>query len=293
METYASQIIRTNGVHLHTIVAGDPHGEPVILLHGFPEFWYGWRHQIPFLVEQGYRVIVPDQRGYNLSDKPENVEEYRISVLATDIEGLIDHFGYDKVLLVGHDWGGAVAWWVATMFPQRLKKLAVLNTPYPTIMLEQMRGLNMRQLAKSWYMFFFQLPTIPERVLRSRNYSGFARSVFHGARPDTFTAEEIEQYIEAWRKPGALTAMLNWYRATGRGQRRMQARATAKERIKIAVPTLMLWGEKDAALGKELARPSIELCQTGRLIYFPKATHWIHHDEPAAVNQRLLEFWRE
>jgi pimeloyl-ACP methyl ester carboxylesterase len=209
--------LKTNGVTLHTVLAGTEDGAPVILLHGFPEFWYGWRHQIPYLAERGCRVIAPDQRGYNLSDKPRGVNAYRISELARDITGLIDTLGYERVTLIGHDWGAAVAWWVATQYPERLNKLVILNVPYPTLMNKVYLEGNFRQFMKSWYVFFFQIPVLPEALLSARNYRAMERSLYTSGKPGTFASEDIHQYKQAWSQPGALTAMLNWYRAAARG----------------------------------------------------------------------------
>lgn len=289
MET-TSQYIIANNIKLHVVTAGDEKGEPVILLHGFPEFWYGWRNQIPFLVEQGYRVIVPDQRGYHLSDKPKEISAYRISTLAADINALIDHFGYEKVNLVGHDWGAAVAWMVATIYPERLKKLVILNVPYPSIMAQAFYSGNLAQLMKSWYMFFFQIPWLPEALLSVGGYDGFANSIRFSGKPETFTDDDMEKYKEAWLKPGAMTAMLNWYRAMlqGRGSGGM---STGERQLpRITVPTLILWGEKDIALEKSLAEESIKLCENGKIVFFPEATHWLQHDEADAVNQHIHEF---
>lgn len=286
---YEMRFIRTNNVTLHTILAGNETGEPVILLHGFPEFWYGWRNQIPFLAEQGYRVIVPDGRGYNLSEKPRHIGDYRISTLAADVKGIVEAFGYEKVNLVGHDWGGAAAWWVATLFPERLKKLVVLNCPYPTIMLEAVRGLNVLQILRGSYFGFFQLPFLPEAMLSFNNYAALVNGLRITSRHNAFTDIDLVHYREAWRQPGALKAMLNWYRATLQSTTHNDVHV-GYSTTRITMPTLLLWGERDMALGSELARPSIDLCENGKLVYFPDATHWLHHEEPNTVNQHIHEF---
>ncbi len=163
-----THFITANGIKLHVQTDGPENGTSVVLLHGFPEFWYGWRRQIPALVEAGFRVIVPDQRGYNLSDKPKGVAAYDVDVLARDVIGLLDHFGIQKARLVGHDWGAVVAWTVALQHPDRLEKLAILNVPHPDVMTRFVLG-NPAQRKKSWYVFFFQLPFV-EWIL-SRNSS--------------------------------------------------------------------------------------------------------------------------
>lgn len=285
--------ITVNGVKLHTMLDGDPAGEPIIFLHGFPDFWYGWHRQIPFFVEQGYRVIVPDQRGYNLSDKPANALDYRISTLATDIRDLIETLGYEQVHLVGHDWGAAVAWWVATMYPEKLKTLNILNVPYPTIMAKQLQSGNLSQLAKSWYMFFFQIPWLPETLMQLDGYQRFSQMLAQTSNPGSFSEADLAKYREAWSQPGAMTAMINWYRAMLRssGDVAQPTRQNAVAgRHKIPVPTLILWGEKDAFLGTTVARESLKVVENGELVFFPKSTHWIQHDEADDVNQHLLEF---
>jgi epoxide hydrolase 4 len=289
---YEERLIKVNGVHLHTIIAGPEAGEPIVLLHGFPEFWYGWHNQIPALVEHGYRVIVPDQRGYNLSDKPKGVDHYRVSTLATDVARLVEALGYNQVNLVGHDWGAAVAWWVATIYPKILKKLVILNVPYPSIMLDQVKQLNIRQILKSWYIGFFQIPRLPEAVLLRNNAQPLVDSLLRSGKKNTFSVSDIAEYRKAWLQPQALTSMLNWYRAVGDpGPLPAGAIRTDRQPGFIKTPTLMLWGEKDIALTKDMAQPSIDLCENGRLVFFPNATHWVQHDEAEAVNQHLVEFF--
>lgn len=277
-----------NGITLHVVTAGPEDGTPILLLHGFPEFWYGWHNQIPYLAERGYRVIVPDQRGYNLSDKPKGIKNYHLDCLVADAVGLIDHFGYEQVYLAGHDWGAVVSWWFVTQFPERLKKLAILNVPYVSIPKQAILQGNWRQILKSWYIFFFQLPWLPELVLKVTN----RRSAFlldMSSFKTTFKAEDKPRYLQAWRQPGAFTGMVNWYRAL----RLSMGSLPAPKSGAIKVPTLILWGEQDIALNKELAEMSLEVCENGRLHFFPNATHWVQHDEANAVNQHLSEFFTE
>ncbi|MCA9911937.1 MAG: alpha/beta fold hydrolase, partial [Anaerolineae bacterium] len=197
MENIEKQFVRVGDVQLHVVTAGPTDGEPILLLHGFPEFWYGWHNQIPFLAEQGYRVIAPDQRGYNLSDKPEGVDAYGLDQLAADVIGLIDALGYEQVNLVGHDWGAAVSWWVANLYPERLKKLIILNVPYPTVMIEAFRGGNIAQLFKSWYMGFFQIPGLPEAVLSFNDFQGLVQGMNSIGHPNSFSQEDLDQYRTA------------------------------------------------------------------------------------------------
>ncbi len=209
---YEDTFIETNGIHLHVVTAGDPRGRPVIFLHGFPEFWYGWRHQIPALAEAGYFVIVPDQRGYGLSDKPARVNAYLLQELVQDILGLLDHYGFEQANLVGHDWGAAVAWELAIDFPKRLERLGILNVPHPAVMWEFLHK-SIRQMLKSWYIGFFQIPALPAGLLKLNHCASLVNMLKTSAKAGTFTQDELEEYRKAWCQPGALPAMINWYRA--------------------------------------------------------------------------------
>lgn len=206
------QTIETNGIRLHLAEAGPKDGKAVLFLHGFPDFWYGWRKQILFFAEAGLHVLAPDQRGYNLSDKPAGRDAYRLDKLAADMVGLMDRLHYEKVYLVGHDWGAAVAWWMAEHYPDRLEKMAILNVPHGQVMRDAIRH-QFSQFRKSWYVFFFQIPRLPEWSSRRNNYQLMARALTGSSRPGTFSADDLAEYRQAWSQPGTLTAMLNWYRA--------------------------------------------------------------------------------
>jgi pimeloyl-ACP methyl ester carboxylesterase len=277
------RFVETNGVRLHVVFAGDSAGKPIILLHGFPEFWYGWHHQIPALVEAGFRVIIPDQRGYNLSDKPKGIRPYRLRELGRDIIGLLDYFGFAKVDLVGHDWGAGVAWWVAINFPDRIKHLGILNVPHPAVMKDYLRK-SPCQMLKSWYILFFQIPGLPDWLMRLDNFSNAIALLRSSSKPYTFTEEDFMEYRKAWTNSKGLTGMINWYRALSRH------RTSSPEDIRVHVPTLMLWGKRDVALSQEMAQKSIRLCDNGRLEFFEDATHWVQHDEANAVNLELIAF---
>jgi len=275
--------LSVNGVELHTVVAGE--GPLVVLLHGFPEFWFSWRHQIPALVAAGYRVAVPDQRGYNLSSKPRGSAAYRVGTLARDVLDLATALGGDRFHLVGHDWGGAVAWHTAQMAGDRLLSLSILNVPHPRRMAASFRTL--RQLRKSWYMFFFQLPWLPERAIRAGGFAGLRRMLARDpARPGAFTDEDVQRYVAALAQEGAVTGAVNWYRAAfrrGLGQ-------TLKGAV-VQVPTQVIWGQGDRYLGEELAEPGSSLVPDCRVLRIPDASHWVQVDAPDAVNQALLEFF--
>src|ERR1043166_6257199 len=257
--------IKTNGIQLHVVQAGPKSGIPVLLLHGFPEFWYGWRKQIPALAHAGCRVIVPDQRGYNLSDKPRGIASYRVDTLVDDTLGLIKALEYEKVNLVGHDWGAIVAWMLAIKHPDCLHRLGIINVPHPVVM-RRFLTRDFEQMRRSWYALFFQLPWLPEMILRAGNWHAAANSLCRTSNRNAFTEEDIEKYKEAWSQPGAITAMLNWYRAA------VWYRPQMETDMRVHVRTLMLWGVKDTALTYRMARPRIDYCEDGNLIFFPDAT---------------------
>lgn len=275
--------INTSGIHLHVVQAGPKSGIPVVLLHGFPEFWYGWRKQIPALAEAGCRVIVPDQRGYNLSDKPKGVKNYDIYTLVDDILGLIKALDYEKVNLVGHDWGAVIAWALALSYPERLHKLVIMNVPHPAVMRKFLRR-DFEQIRRSWYGGFFQIPWLPEKILSANNFRAMVREMKNSAKKNTFTNEDFEKYKEAWSQPDAMMSMLNWYRAI------VQHPPKMPDAPRVKVRTLMMWGMKDFALSHRMARPSMDYCDDGNLILFPESTHWIHLDAADEVNHYLVDF---
>jgi pimeloyl-ACP methyl ester carboxylesterase len=271
---------------LHYVEAGD--GPLVVLLHGFPEFWYGWRHQIPALAAAGFRVVAPDMRGYNLSSRPPEVSSYGARRLAGDIRDLIRERGADRACLAGHDWGGAVAWVTAMAHPEEVDRLAILNAPHPRRMIEAL-GRPGRQVARSWYMFFFQLPWLPERSVRAGDWWAFRRDFERDARPGAFTSADIDRYREAWSQPGAAAAIINYYRASlGRAPSRRSGGLRPVE-----APTLVIWGERDRYLGAELAEPDrADVPGLVRIARLPDASHWVQHDEPERVSGLLIDFFR-
>jgi pimeloyl-ACP methyl ester carboxylesterase len=278
------QHIQTNGITLHAVDAGPGDGPLLILLHGFPEFWHGWRYQIEALASADYRVLAPDQRGYNLSDKPKGIAAYNLDALAADVVGLIDATGHEKASIVGHDWGGAAAWWTAIKYPQRLEKLVILNAPHPRVMRWNVLH-NRAQRRKSWYFFFFQIPFLPEWRMRRANWEIGQRALQGTSRPGTFSEADLALYREAWSQPGADRGMINWYRAA------LQRRPARVASSRVTVPALIIWGTRDKFLGRELAEQSVALCDNGKLAWIEGASHWVQHEEPARVNQFLLEFF--
>jgi epoxide hydrolase 4 len=275
--------IKTNDIRLHTVIAGPQSGPPFILLHGFPESWRSWVRQLPALVQAGCRVIIPDQRGYNLSDKPKGIKNYHINELTNDVLGLIDALDYEKVNLVGHDWGGIVGWVLASKYPKRLHRLGILNAPHPLVMRRFLQR-DFEQMRRSLYALFFQLPWLPERLMSVNNWRGAVYALRGSGKIHNFANEDIEKYKEAWSRPGAMTAMINWYRAAARYMWQIP------KEMHISVPTLVMWGMKDVALSHRLARPSMNYCDEGRLLFFPEATHWVQREEADEINRHLLEF---
>ena len=272
---------KTNGIMLHCIEAGPVDGPLVILLHGFPEFWWGWRYQIAPLADAGFRVLVPDQRGYNLSDKPEGRRAYDLDTLAKDVVGLADALGRQTFHVVGHDWGGLVAWWTASRYPDRIAGLVALNAPHPSVVGSYMRS-HPTQMLRSLYAGFFQMPLLPEAMLSANGHRSLKDALLRTSRPGTFSDEDVAHYEKAWSQPGALTAMLNWYRA-------LPLRPGMKDAT-VQPPTLVIWGSRDRFLEKGLAEASVALCKSGDIRWIESATHWVHHEEPELVNEALASF---
>jgi pimeloyl-ACP methyl ester carboxylesterase len=269
-------------VRLHYVETGD--GPLIVLLHGFPEFWFGWRQQIKPLAAAGFRVVAPDMRGYNLSSRPTDVAVYAADRLADDIRGLIQELGAESAMLVGHDWGGTIAWTTAMNHPEVVDRLAVLNAAHPRKLSQGLHHPG--QLRKSWYFFFFALPELPESVVHA-NHWHFFRNFLDDAHP-AYTPEEIERYVEAWSQPGAATGMINYYRASVR-----QSPKHAEAQLRpISTPTLVIWGQRDRYLGPELAEPDHDdVPNLDRVERLPDASHWVHHDEAERVNQLLIDFF--
>lgn len=276
MQTITYRSIPVNSIHLNVALAGPADGTPVILLHGFPDASFGWDRQIAALAEAGFRVIAPDQRGYNLSDKPKGIPNYQMDLLVADILALADALGLPRFHLVGHDWGALVSWSLAARHPQRVERLAILNVPHPRVMRRYLKE-NRAQRARSWYMFFFQLPVLPELLLRLNRWQMLARAMCKG-----FSEAELDRFRAAWGQPGAITAMLNWYRSL------FQQPRTAAPAQKIQMPTLIIWGKQDPHLMWQMAPDSLAECENGRLELLEDATHWVHQDQPEQVNRLLI-----
>ena len=273
--------IQTNGIKLHYVTQGE--GPLMIFLHGFPEFWYSWRHQIKAF-SKDYKVVAIDMRGYNNSDKPKEQSAYTLAELVKDVKGVIQGLGYERCTLVGHDWGGAIAWAFAYAYPQLLDRLIVLNLPHPAKFAEGLR--TPQQLLRSWYIALFQLPLLPEFLLQANHYAAI-RSVFknQAVSPDAFTKADLDAYVAAAAKPGALTGMLNYYRNIFNSAGFLNQTWGVLE-----MPTLMIWGEDDEALGKELTYGTQDLVSDFEIRYIPQCSHWVQQEQPNLVNQYMQAF---
>jgi pimeloyl-ACP methyl ester carboxylesterase len=272
--------ITTNGVKLHYVTQGE--GNLMLMLHGFPEFWYSWRHQIPEFASD-FQVVALDLRGYNHSDKPSAQSAYAMAELVKDVKGVIEGLGYQTCILVGHDWGGAIAWSFAYQYPELVERLIVLNSPHPT---KFVQGLTTpQQLLRSYYIFLFQLPWLPELFLQLGDYQAI-EAIFVDTAVDksAFTKADIDAFKDAAAKRGALTAMLNYYRNIFWGERLNRTWGI------LEVPTLMIWGEKDVALGKELTYGTEAYVRDFQIKYIPKCSHWVQQEQPQLVNQYIREF---
>ncbi len=271
---------QANGVEFHVAMAGPIDGPLVVLLHGFPEFWFAWRHQIAPLAAAGYRVVAPDQRGYGLTTKPPVIGDYLLDTLAKDVVALAASLGHEHFSLVGHDWGGIVAWQLAARFPENVERTVILNAPHPGTLLSH-AFWHPFQFVRSAYVGFFQVPGLPELVLKAGDHALLANTLTRSSLPGTFSADELDSYREAWSQKGALTAMLNWYRA-------MPAAKPCHARIQS--PLRVIWGDKDTALDQGLAERGAAMCEDAEVIHVKGATHWVHQEEPELVSRLLLEF---
>jgi pimeloyl-ACP methyl ester carboxylesterase len=283
-----------NGVRTHYVEAGE--GPLVVLLHGFPEHWYSWRKQIPTLANAGYRVVAPDLRGYNRTEKPPGVDAYRIGQLVADVRALIDHCGEERAHLVGHDWGGVIAWEIAARHPESVDRLVVLNAPHPGAYRRELRNRESDQAKRSWYVLLFQLPWLPELLFRVGDQRLLETLFREGStNPEAFDDEAIRRYKRACSRPGAMTAMLNYYRALFRGTiySKIPGRgipdATTSDGL-IGRSTLLIWGMDDEALSPRLTEDIDEWVPEIEIERIEGASHWAQMDAPERVNKRLIGF---
>ncbi len=285
LQTWQHRTIITNGIRMHYVLEGEENNGPlIVLLHGFPEFWYSWRHQILFLAEQGYTVVAPDLRGYNDTDKPRT--GYDVPTLLRDIEGLIKGIGQEKAIIVGHDWGGVLAWAFAMRYPQITRRLIVLNAPHPQAFQRELRTIQ--QLRKSWYVFFFQLPWLPEAILKANHAQAIGKAIYESAvQKSAFPPDVLLQYQAAMSKPGALTASLNYYRQIMR-----RGYGIGTETI-IQVPTLLIWGTQDTALDTALTYGLESWVPKIQVRRIATSGHWVQQEQPDEVNNLMQKFLQQ
>ncbi|MDP6580440.1 MAG: alpha/beta hydrolase [Vicinamibacterales bacterium] len=287
--TIATRFVDANGLRFEVTECGN--GDRFALcLHGFPESAFSWRHQLPLLARLGYRVWAPNLRGYGRSSRPTRVEDYRIDRLVDDVAGLIDAASASETLLVGHDWGGGIAWMTALGQTRRLTGLIIMNVPHPVLFAAGL--FKWPQIRRSWYIFAFQIPKLPELVLRRRRAQAVANAVLAMAADKTrFPAEVLDVYRRQALEPGALTAMINYYRANRGILRRSRAGARSNHLAQqIEVPTLLIWGEADTALGKELTYGTDRLVTDLSVRYLPDVSHWVQQEAPELVNEAIKDW---
>lgn len=279
METH---FVDVGEVTLHVKAFGDPENPLMVLLHGFPEFWYGWDPIVDHLTTAGYYLLIPDQRGYNLSSKPWQIGKYMVHKLANDVIGLIDWAGQADAVVCGHDWGAAVTWAVALNHPERISKAVIVNVPHFSAITKALLT-NRKQRRKSWYMFFFQVPWLPQWSLTRNDKKMLIESLEKTSIPGTFTDSDLDMYKEAWSQPGSVSKMINWYRAAAR------RRVKLKQKI-VTIPLRIIWGERDRFLEKSLAEDSLQYCDNADLKYIANGTHWVIREKPDEVAELILEF---
>ena len=274
-------MIRVGDLQMHGVVEGPEDGPLIIMLHGFPEFWYSWRYQIKALAAAGYRTVAVDERGYNLTDKR---GPYDVLTLASDVVGLVRALGHERAVVMGNDWGGVVAWVLGARHPDIVERLIVLNAPHPAAGLIALRSLYLPQLIKSWYVLAFQVPVVPELLIGANDFELFARILKQQTR-GAIGDQEIAYFKQAWAQPGALTAGVDWYRAS--------LRAWMRGRLKdltVRTPSLLIWGDRDAYLTIRTAEWTRHYVDDLKIAYIRGASHWVQQDSPEIVNRFALDF---
>ncbi len=269
---------------IHYKSAGNPSNDTIIFLHGFPEFWYSWRKQLDYFSNQ-FHVVAPDLRGYNKSFKPSQVKDYKIGNIAKDVIELINHLGKEKVIVIGHDWGAAIAWHLMLMNENRFSKGVILNVPHPLVFKKKLQG-NFKQLFRSWYIFFFQIPFLPVWILSLDNYKRAGKMLEDSSLKNSFTTDDLEKYKLAWSNENAMKHMIMWYKAAFRNP----SQANIYQNKKVNIPLKIIWGKNDLALVPEMAKESLAYCGQGELTYIEEATHWVQQDCPKEVNDLIERF---
>jgi epoxide hydrolase 4 len=283
-DDFEHRYAQINGIRMHYVQAGGG-DQLVVLLHGFPECWYSWRHQIGPLAER-YTVVAPDMRGYNETEKP--ARGYELDVLVEDVAALIRHLGHERAMVVGHDWGGAIAWAIAIARPALVERLVVLNSPHLG-MFGPGAKLSPRQILRSWYIIFFQIPWLPELIIRADEFRFVERGMARQIRGAQVSDDEVRFFTQAIARPGALTAAINYYR---RGLRKTGGifKGTG---LRVAAPTLLIWGEEDAYLGRELVSGTERFVPNLQVRTIPGCSHWTQQDRPDLVTKWMLQFLME
>lgn len=281
MYEISRQNVSVNKVILSVLTAGPPDGEPVVILHGFPEYALSFKKQILHLAGHGYFVIAPDQRGYHLSSKPLFPKNYALPKLCQDVLGLMDHFKIKKAYLLGHDWGSIVSWQLISLYPERFLKAVITSSPHASVIRKHL-FTDVSQILKSWYIFFAQIPLIPEALLKADSYEFFKRKIRESSLYGPYDESELSALQESWVKNKSMKPMLNWYRA-------MSKNRSKKLGGKISVPVTLLWGKCDPFVGSQMAFECAELCESCEVILFNETGHWPHHERADEINRLLLE----
>lgn len=269
------QQIQLPNIRLNVAIGGNQKGEPILLLHGFPDAWFGWESVMEQLINQGFRVIAPDQRGYNLSQKPKEKRAYHTENIVQDAIDLMQHFGYEKFCLAGHDFGGYIAWQIALNHEKRLNKLVILSCFHPKVV-TNIAKLHWKQWLKSWYLIFFKLPNLPECFIRFNNFYFLRKNV-----SQHLSTAEKQQYLQSWQQENFVESALDWYRAPIRSIKNPN----------LTLPVLIIWGEKDAYLGLEGGKRSLDFCENGKIKIIENASHWLMQENTAEVVQLISNFF--
>lgn len=266
-------------VTITALAAGREDAELVVLLHGFPEQGLAWTKQLRRLARAGFLAVAPDQRGYGRSSKPEGASAYTLDLLAADVLAMADRLGRERFSVVGHDWGAAVGWELASRYPDRIRSLVAMNGPHSgTVLQNSLRCPT--QFLRGWYVGLFQLPAVPEVMLAANEFRWLKQMLAGTCRPGAIPPDLLAVYERSWASPGTLSAMVNWYRAL--------SLSPPTPLQPISVPATIIWGELDAFIERTIADAALSLCAEGELIALPDATHWLHHEEPDQVGRLIL-----
>lgn len=282
--SWRERMVHANGIDLHVIEAGDPGAPLLLLLHGFPEFWWAWRGQLTPLAEAGFHVVAPDLRGFNLSSAPSGVSAYGLDILTADVLALASALGAERFFLAGHDWGAVVSWSLAALCPERLERVICIAGPHPRVWAREVFASPL-QFLRSAYIAFFQLPGLPEFWLGFGRFNRLKAAIRRSARGRRVQPGMFEPYEMAWARPSSLTGMLNYYRA-------LPSRREQELAARIDLPVLVVWGGKDRFLGRKVMESSAALCPNGLFVPIEEATHWLHWENPERVTAEMLRFLR-